>query len=446
MSAGTLKEAARALEDEIEHDMGWLGKVIGGVVGFVVAVAIVVTFPLSAAVVAGALAAGSLGLFLGDWIGGWIGKFFHSASKDIVSGSPNTTIGGRQWPAARAKDPVKCHQGQKISHGSRTVTINLELAARVDDETQCKGKLKTGCQSVMIGGASTQVLEQKDPKLPAWYRAFTVIVDTAAFFTGIGALRTSGIAAFRLLRQGVTAGRLLHGAATAWKVADGVLFLPRAWVEGKFGDVYEGFGGGEPPSWLAEQEYITNTAGYRSFDLAWSTVGLGVTGRDAYRSYRTRPTSTRTVQTPEAPQGTTRTSGGILTLDAPEGMNRSPGGILTRDVDVSQGIEMRQRPSGLWVPTESLPPVAPRASILGADGNPLPSAAPRIVAPSGAPVSVPAAAPPLTSRVMSNPMDALSIGKGVIEITSPDGKIDKLNQALNPRPFQPPPPVQAPRY
>ena len=49
MSAGTLKEAARHLEDEIEHDMGWLGKVIGGVVGFVVAVAIVVTFPLSAA-------------------------------------------------------------------------------------------------------------------------------------------------------------------------------------------------------------------------------------------------------------------------------------------------------------------------------------------------------------------------------------------------------------
>lgn len=83
-----------------------------------------------------------------------IGQLTRSAPiPAIEKGSNNIGINGR--PAARGgtHDPVKCHPGNKIKHGSLWVAFNQKPAARVGDTTDgCSGKIATGSENVFIGG------------------------------------------------------------------------------------------------------------------------------------------------------------------------------------------------------------------------------------------------------------------------------------------------------
>lgn len=72
----------------------------------------------------------------------------------LISGSPDTTIGGS--PAARkSADNHACpnHGRGPIVTGSGTVLIDGNPAARVGDKCACAAAIANGCATVLIGDA-----------------------------------------------------------------------------------------------------------------------------------------------------------------------------------------------------------------------------------------------------------------------------------------------------
>jgi uncharacterized Zn-binding protein involved in type VI secretion len=86
----------------------------------------------------------------------------------IVSGSPDTTIGG--IPAARqATDSHGCpnHGTVPIVTGSPTVLIDGTQAARVGDKLACGSAIASGCATVLFGDAPPAYVPGPPPRKQA---------------------------------------------------------------------------------------------------------------------------------------------------------------------------------------------------------------------------------------------------------------------------------------
>lgn len=134
-------EAARK-DDQLAHS-NWGWALLGGIVaGIVVGAAVVATGGVALVAIA---AAG----FAGGAVSGAVGSY-HSFDGPIKTGAAHVFIGGPA--AARAvKDKVGCHMPDVIAQGSQTVAIEDFPAARMEDATQCGGKIGQGCSNVFIG-------------------------------------------------------------------------------------------------------------------------------------------------------------------------------------------------------------------------------------------------------------------------------------------------------
>lgn len=425
MSAAILTEAARHMTDAIEHAPSPLGKIIGGVAGFllgaalVVGAAILIGSGVGLLVISAALTVGLLASDVGEKVGELIQQMFPPAPDNIVKGSPDVTVGARALQAARVKDEVSCHSGKKIASGCATITINREPAARVQEKTECSGEIKTGCATVKYGGPSITVLPIEPPPEAQWLlwynRTKTVlqVVDFVlgvvtfkggprAFFNfkarivdGYRALRTSWSA----LRGGVTTARVVNAVIDTHSFVDPVVSTGMNFFEGKYGDRLGYFTeSGEPVAALGKWGF-TDSAGYQGFAAGYNTVGMAGSVRDTRRAF-SGPTEASPIQTPEAPQGTTRTDGGVLELAPPAGHTRTQGGILLEDPPAG----FHRSEGGVLMPGAAPPPDAPRLApaILDVSGNPISSTAPRlqpaILDASGTPI--PADAPRLQPPIL----------------------------------------------
>lgn len=426
MSAAILTEAARHMTDAVEHAPSPLGKIIGGIAGFVLGAALVVGVALLMATGVGALVVASVALTVGlamsdvgEKVGEAIQKMFPPAPKNIVKGSPDVTVGSRSLQAARVKDEVSCHSGKKIASGCATITINREPAARVQEKTECSGEIKTGCATVKYGGPSITVLAIEPPpeeQWLLWYNRAKTVLQVADFVLGIVTFKGGARAFFNFkgrivdgfravrgswsaLRGGVTMGRLGKAVLDTHGFVDPVVSTGMNFFEGKYGERLGYFTeSGQPVSALGKWGF-TEGAGYQGFAAGYNTVGLAGSARDLRDGLR-RPTETSPIQTPEAPQGTTRTDGGVLELAPPAGHTRSSGGILLEDPPAG----FHRSEGGVLMPGSAPPPDAPRLSpaILDASGNPISSTAPRlqpaILDASGTPI--PADAPRLQPPIL----------------------------------------------
>ncbi|MFO0551598.1 MAG: PAAR domain-containing protein [Polyangiaceae bacterium] len=158
---GKLEPAAR-IDDPIEHSRTVAGTVVGALVGIGV---VVVGWEAAATATVGAAL---LALWQGRTVisgfmsaGNWIGSLIKFSAGDIADGSPNCYVGLGPRRAARALDPVKCHSGQKIVTGCKTIFINTMNAARKTEKTSCDGEIKDGCATVLYGGDSVQVAPRR---------------------------------------------------------------------------------------------------------------------------------------------------------------------------------------------------------------------------------------------------------------------------------------------
>ncbi|HSN98616.1 MAG TPA: PAAR domain-containing protein, partial [Candidatus Nanopelagicales bacterium] len=291
MGAAELKEAARHQEDPIEHSASFLGAVIGAVVGLAIGIAIVAGTVATGGgllVLLGslALAAGTAAAFsgLGKDIGKLIGSFIPMNAGDIKQGSPDVTVGSRTLQAARVEDPVKCHEGQRIAEGCVTIYINNKPAARVEQKTECNGKIKEGCPTVKYGGPTGQFLAIKDPDDPAWFFWATEILDWISFAGGVTTLfRKGGMRIVRLLTN-PRAWRTAPVRQLAYDVADKFYFVADKYFGGNFGD-YINRAGGESPSWLSKWEFTDSTA-YQVTKIGWGAFGVSGDVRNAWGRWR----------------------------------------------------------------------------------------------------------------------------------------------------------------
>ncbi len=157
--------AAAREGDSIEHSSALAGLLIGLAVGAAAAALIVGTGGLAAVAMVGAGAAAGAGI--GQLIGSL--SFCRNEAGQIESGSPNVFFNGK--PAARAHlDHVDCDQhgdDEVLAEGSDSVYINGQPAARVDDRTECDGKISAGSANVFIGGG-TKKTDAIKPEVPAW--------------------------------------------------------------------------------------------------------------------------------------------------------------------------------------------------------------------------------------------------------------------------------------
>jgi len=205
-----MPEAAR-LTDPVEHGLGMLGMVAGMVLGAVVgAIAVAATVATGGAALMIAVAVvGAVGATAGGGLAGE--QLAHGLStllgvSGITSGaiipatSPNVVIG--MLPAARAKlDGAAC-SGAIMNHfpnpkaliatGSSTVLINSMPAARKTDKLVCNADIQMGWSTVIIGGATVQVLPIEDNE--AWLHDLLGKIALGALI-GVAVLLTGGVAA-----------------------------------------------------------------------------------------------------------------------------------------------------------------------------------------------------------------------------------------------------------
>ncbi|UQA56371.1 PAAR domain-containing protein [Polyangium aurulentum] len=195
-------EAAR-LGDEIGHTDAWSWLLKGLVIGFVVTGLLLFAAAATIGTGGAALAVIIGGLMAGTASGGLSGMAYGATSDlnpkgPIITGSPNTFLGGNIKPAARAvEDKVECedHSEKRIAQGSRNVFINNVPAARKSDMTECSGTIMQGQPDVFFGGPGETYLEI-EPEVPTW--VVTVLTVTAWAGAGIatgGAAFTVGIGA-----------------------------------------------------------------------------------------------------------------------------------------------------------------------------------------------------------------------------------------------------------
>jgi uncharacterized Zn-binding protein involved in type VI secretion len=393
MGAAVLKEAARQLVDPIEHSSAFWGALAGAVVGLVIGVAIVAATIATgggALVLIGSLlvAAGTVASMttLGKDIGALIGglSIFNYNAGDIELGSPNVTVGGRDLHAARVKDPVKCHSGKKIATGCATISINQEPAARVDEKTECSGTIKEGCKTVKYGGPSVEVLKVEDEPTPAWFKWTMEVLDWIGFIGGITSIiKNAGKFALRSLLKPQTWSQFREAAMFAYDVVDKGVFLFDKYAGGAFGEYYEAATGRKPPSWLEKQAYTDSTA-YKVAKAGWGLIGAANSFNEAMPTFR-RWLGFRdppTIHLPSAPEGFSRTDGGILVPDAPAGYKATDSGLL-----VPAPPPRVESPTGgqgtILLPGQSPRVEAPRIIKPGDPDFVLPGEAPRVDKPAG---------------------------------------------------------------
>ncbi|AKT42211.1 PAAR domain-containing protein [Chondromyces crocatus] len=346
-------QAARHMVDPIEHDRGLFGAIVGAAIGLAIGAAIVAAVVFSGgmalAVVPVLMAAGTVatcGAFGRD-IGRFIGGFFNKNAGDIERGSPNVTVGSMMLQAARVRDPVNCHPGKRIASGCATITINDEPAARVEEKTECNGKIKEGCPSVIYGGPSVQVLEIKSPDDPWWFTWISNTLDVVSLLGSAAGLARGGL---RLLAR-----NLLKPS-----------FWRQNWNDlGSIG-LYA-FDKAVSGTSLADNQY------YQYGKLIFGGAAAVKTGRDFLRM-RPQATPASTVRTPQPPPGYMRNDAGLLVPTAPAGTTQRASGLLVPNAPPG----MRRTDGGLLLPA---PP--PRvASPTGGQGTILlPGQSPRIQPP-----------------------------------------------------------------
>lgn len=170
-------EAARK-DDAIEHSLALEGLIAGVIIGAIIGVATVATGGVAAVVIAAATAA-STGGFIGQVAGG----FLHRKAGKIVTGAGVVQIGGK--PAARAvADKVDCHAEQRIAQGSMTVFIEDYAAARIDDKTECDGKIAEGHPRTRIGLDPGTYLKIGS-EVPWWLEAAVAALSLPGIIRGI---------------------------------------------------------------------------------------------------------------------------------------------------------------------------------------------------------------------------------------------------------------------
>lgn len=251
---------ASRVGDGIEHTNAFLGALTGIAIGLAIGVAVAVAGVLTVATgglalaVIGGLAAICTGIAAGFSFGELIGSMSSSKSGVIGEGAKTVFIGAGLPPAARAKDKLACgdppittgkvvvaallgplaigalgiyslvrsdHGGAMIATGSETVFIGGRNAARIEDETNCSGKIIEGAKTVGIGGRKVDVIDRRSwrPEIPEGLRTAVTWIDRAGvvlgLLSGVGAIRVLGWKAARpdfLIAAGDVA---LFGAETA---------------------------------------------------------------------------------------------------------------------------------------------------------------------------------------------------------------------------------------
>ena len=215
------KPAAR-LHDPIAHTNGharfwakFAGGLIGGIaVGFaagLAAAAVVGTGGLAGPLVAGAvvvgarMAGGYLGASLGESIADALVPETLTVTGMITSGSSDVFIDSKAIGAARASpempmDTVSCKNDSPqilLAEGAETVFVNMGVASRKDDHTECGAKVSEGSPTVFIGGPTARVRDVAD-EVPLISKVLVTVFNLVMIYRGLRCLP-------KLARQGKNA-------------------------------------------------------------------------------------------------------------------------------------------------------------------------------------------------------------------------------------------------
>ncbi len=223
MSPPDVRFAAR-INDKITHSMAPVGQFVGGAAGCIIAVALTAFGVGPAAIIPFTVTSASLGKALAD-------KFAPAVETgEIEEGAATVFYGPDQRNAAYQGHKVKCrgpggtesdspfdgisqrrhgidpahpstggggHGGEKLDEGSKTVWVELKMASRVAERTNYGGAIKTGIDTIEIGGETirrTPLDQQLSPEQRAldnffwgldWVGTFTNPTVGAMFFASV---------------------------------------------------------------------------------------------------------------------------------------------------------------------------------------------------------------------------------------------------------------------
>lgn len=237
-------QPAARLHDPIAHTNAharfwakFAGGLIGGIaVGFaagLAAAAIVGTGGLAGPLVAGLVVVGARAA------GGYIGAGLGEAAADalvpetltvtgkITSGSLDVFIDSKATGAARASpevpmDTVSCSRDSPqilLAEGAETVFINMGVASRKDDHTECGAKVSKGSSTVFIGGPTARVREVAD-EVPLISKVLVTIFNVVMIYKGLRCLpklaRQGRNALPCLIEGAVGLGMGIHGMVSSF--------------------------------------------------------------------------------------------------------------------------------------------------------------------------------------------------------------------------------------
>lgn len=294
--AAPLENAAR-IDDTIEHTGAFAGAIWGALAGIAVGIGIALLFavtgPLALFILIGTAAV--FGSGIGEFLGKKLSK--HDAG-DIAEGSLTVFVGAPDRNAARVKDKVKCHDGQFIVSGTRTIEIEGRKAARVTEETRCDGKIKTGEPTVKYGGPSVQVYPKRfSGELAPWFWLTREAVDWATTLLSWRALWKGGWKAMSLI------GKIIDGAGIVTTVVDKGLSYTSM--------IANAAGNYELAKWIGDN--ITDTWWYKGVTSTVGLAGLGKSANEARLAQAERAATHVPSTTPALPAPQPR-----LALPAPE--------------------------------------------------------------------------------------------------------------------------------
>ncbi|NUQ77243.1 MAG: PAAR domain-containing protein, partial [Polyangiaceae bacterium] len=217
MGESKLLEAAR-LYDPVKHSLSFAGAILGALAGIVLGALLVAATILTGGgiwLIIGAVGLALSGTAFLSGLGEWLFSFIPNSCDGVKDGARSVRIGDRRLKAARAGDPLYCHDGQKIAFGNERIFIEGKNASRKEDETQCAGKIEKGCPTVFYGGVSIQILEKRvGGELPPWFWYGREVVDWAGTILGFLGPRGLIMAGFTLFDKLSTATFVVDKALT----------------------------------------------------------------------------------------------------------------------------------------------------------------------------------------------------------------------------------------
>lgn len=250
-------QAAARLHDPIAHTNAharfwakFAGGLVGGIaVGFaagLAAAAIVGTGGLAGPLVAGLVVVGAR--VAGGYVGAGLGEAVADAlvpetltvTGKISSGSSDVFINSKGTGAARASpdipmDTVTCAKDSPqilLAEGAETVFINMGVASRKNDHTECGAKVSEGSPNVFIGGPTARVRDVAD-EVPLISKIAVTVFNLVLIYKGLRCLpklARQGKAALPCLIEGaIGLGMGVHGMVSSIgnpvHAATGVKFL-----------------------------------------------------------------------------------------------------------------------------------------------------------------------------------------------------------------------------